>query len=394
MADQLDINRLTAFDASGDPLSGAKAYFFESGTSTPVTVYSDAALSVAHPSPLVADSSGVFAPVFYGDASAVKVRVDTSGDVEVYTTDPVRRVTGEGAAAASVSFAPTTEIPVNTVQAAIERVQANASITFNVIEKTAGYTVVAADKTKLIRCTAALTLTMTAAATLGDGFFFAVEADGGAVTITGVGSLADGEWGLIWCDGSNFFLNKSPGPLEQTDWNTGTSTVEAKISPAKLQAKLENGFYRATAQASTSGTAIDFTGIPAAAKRITVMMAGVSLSGSDALLIQLGDAGGFETSSYTSRGSGISGSASTVASTAGMIIPAPGATDNVSGQMVLTRLDGNVWVQSGCFALATATQQNLTSGTKTLSDELTQLRVTATGSDTFDAGSINILVEL
>jgi len=91
MADQLDINRLTAFDASGDPLSGAKAYFFQSGTSTPITVYSDSALSVAHPSPLVADSAGVFAAVFYGAAPAVKVRVDTSADVEVYTSDPVDR---------------------------------------------------------------------------------------------------------------------------------------------------------------------------------------------------------------------------------------------------------------------------------------------------------------
>jgi hypothetical protein len=54
----------------------------------------------------------------------------------------------------------------------------------------------------------------------------------------------------------------------------------------------------ATAQASTSGTSIDFTGIPAGAKRITVMFSGVSLSGSASYLFQLGDAGGFETTGY------------------------------------------------------------------------------------------------
>ena len=43
-----------------------------------------------------------------------------------------------------------------------------------------------------------------------------------------------------------------------------------------------------TAQASTSGTSIDFTSIPSWVKRITVMFNGVSTNGSNNLLIQIG----------------------------------------------------------------------------------------------------------
>jgi len=53
-----------------------------------------------------------------------------------------------------------------------------------------------------------------------------------------------------------------------------------------------------TSQASTSGTSIDFTGIPSWVKRITVMFNGVSTNGTSNKQIQLGDSGGFETTGY------------------------------------------------------------------------------------------------
>ncbi len=49
---------------------------------------------------------------------------------------------------------------------------------------------------------------------------------------------------------------------------------------------------------STSGTSIDFTGIPSYVQSITVLLSGVSTSGSSNLLLQLGDSGGIETSGY------------------------------------------------------------------------------------------------
>lgn len=117
MATQLIIPR--QLDANGDPASGAKALVYETGTTTPVTVYTDTALSVAHASPIVANSAGYFAQAFYGGSTALKVVVTDSADATLVTYDPVPLVALDGSAAVNVSFSPTTEIPQTNVQAAI-----------------------------------------------------------------------------------------------------------------------------------------------------------------------------------------------------------------------------------------------------------------------------------
>lgn len=113
-----------ALDGNAKPLAGAKAYFYDTGTTTPRTVYADVAGTVPHPSPLVANASGMFPEVFATGGTAVKVVVQTAAGATVYTQDPVTR-TVTASSASSVSFTPTTAIPSSTVQAAVERVQAN-----------------------------------------------------------------------------------------------------------------------------------------------------------------------------------------------------------------------------------------------------------------------------
>ena len=146
-----------------------------------------------------------------------------------------------------------------------------------------------------------------------------------------------------------------------------------------------------TAVASTSGTSIDFTGIPSWVKRITVMFNGVSTNGSSLPLIQLGDAGGIETTGYVSS-AGSSDGAGTTTSTAGFVIRSAAASNLISGAMTITLLSGNSWTSTHNATRAdTATWG---AGSKTLSDTLTQVRITTVnGTDTFDAGSINILYE-
>ena len=56
-----------------------------------------------------------------------------------------------------------------------------------------------------------------------------------------------------------------------------------------------------TAQASTSGTSIDFTGIPSWAKRISIILSGVSINASGILLVQLGS-GSITSTGYASGG--------------------------------------------------------------------------------------------
>jgi hypothetical protein len=149
-----------------------------------------------------------------------------------------------------------------------------------------------------------------------------------------------------------------------------------------------------TAVASTSGTSIDFASIPSWVKRITVMLAGVSTNGTSPFLVQLGDAGGIETTGYVSSSTGFTGTAgSTSSSTAGFIIAYDTAAYIASGSFVLNYIGTNLWVGSGAGKFSTAASW-VAGGDKTLSDTLTQIRLTTVGgTNTFDAGSINILYE-
>jgi hypothetical protein len=148
-----------------------------------------------------------------------------------------------------------------------------------------------------------------------------------------------------------------------------------------------------TAVASTSGTSIDFTGIPSTAKRVTVMFSGVSTNGTSNIQIQLGDAGGFETSNYVCRSAPANGSGTT--STTGFLATSSlVAADTANGSMVLVLVGSNIWVSTSAFSLTSGGLQNIGSGSKSLSDTLTQVRITTVnGTDTFDAGTINIMWE-
>jgi len=152
----------------------------------------------------------------------------------------------------------------------------------------------------------------------------------------------------------------------------------------------------ATAQASTSGTSINFTDIPSWVKRITVMFNGVSLSGTSSILIQLGDSGGFENTGYVST-SVLSRDGTTptgLTSTAGFVVVTAIAANTLLGTAVLTLVSGNTWVLSSAYAMSGSTHAGTAGGNKTLSDTLDRVRITTVnGTDTFDAGSINIMYE-
>jgi hypothetical protein len=154
-----------------------------------------------------------------------------------------------------------------------------------------------------------------------------------------------------------------------------------------------------TAQASTSGTSIDFTSIPSWVKRITVMLSGVSTnSTASPYLIQIGPSGGVETSGYVGASSTITSSAvGTTNSTDGFSIRNNNsATTTVSGSMTISLLNSstNLWIASGVFAQSDAAITLPLAYSKALAGTLSRVRITTTGgTDTFDAGSINILYE-
>lgn len=152
----------------------------------------------------------------------------------------------------------------------------------------------------------------------------------------------------------------------------------------------------ATAQASTSGTSIDFTGIPSWVRRITVMFNGVSTNGTSNFLIQIGDSGGVENTNYVSGSTYSNTSSVSASSTAGYILnygSFVSAATTIQGIFSLNYLSSNIWVASHTVSGSNGASV-YGGGTKTLSDTLDRVRITTVnGTDTFDAGSINILYE-
>jgi hypothetical protein len=147
-----------------------------------------------------------------------------------------------------------------------------------------------------------------------------------------------------------------------------------------------------TAVASTSGTSIDFTGIPSWVKRITVIFSGTSTSGTSALLIQIGSTT-YTTSGYISASATQSGTGT--GSTAGFLVAGTvAAGDTFYGNAIINNITGNAWVETSVCNINASGGLRHSSGGVTLGGVLDRVRVTtANGTDTFDAGSINILYE-
>ena len=160
-----------------------------------------------------------------------------------------------------------------------------------------------------------------------------------------------------------------------------------------------NGIQSATVQASTSSTSIDFTSIPSWVKRITVMFSGVSTNGTSPVQIQIG-AGSVTTTGYVSSSFGVvPGSSYNGSSTSGFPLEVANATYTVAatvrvGIYVLTNISGNNWVASSSINKTNDNTAVVSGGSLALSGTLDRIRVTTVnGTDTFDAGSINILYE-
>jgi len=145
----------------------------------------------------------------------------------------------------------------------------------------------------------------------------------------------------------------------------------------------------------TTNTYLDFTGIPAWVKRITVMFSNISTNGTSNYQVQIG-AGSVATSGYLSGSTqGITG----VASATGFpVVQSPSATFNYSGQMIITSLGSLAWVASSSCSIMSPNTGTTTAGNGsiTLGGTLDRVRITTVGSpatDYFDAGSVNILYE-
>jgi hypothetical protein len=174
--------------------------------------------------------------------------------------------------------------------------------------------------------------------------------------------------------------------------DTQTLTNKTLTSPNIGGTPVMNGSVVSSASSVlTSGTSIDFTSIPSWVKRITVMFSGVSTNGSTARQVQLG-AGSVQTTGYSSSSVRQGGTAT---STSGLIFDcASGASDVTSGILTIALLGSNSWVAASSYAFTSSGNGGSAGGNVTLSGTLDRIRITSVnGTETFDAGSVNILYE-
>jgi hypothetical protein len=170
-------------------------------------------------------------------------------------------------------------------------------------------------------------------------------------------------------------------------------TINGSAGVTTNSGAVYNSIQSDTAKTAT-GTSVDFTGIPSWVKRITVMFNGVSTSGTSNLGIQIGS-GSVTTSGYTGFTNSFNSSPSGTLYTSSFLASELVAAGSVfSGIATLANITGNTWVFSVAGGDSGNTAVTLGGGNLALGGTLDRIRITTTnGTDTFDAGSINILYE-
>lgn len=360
------------FGSDGAPLVGGKIYTYAAGTTTPTATYTSSSAGTANTNPIILDSYGQ-ANIWLLSTVSYKFVVKTATDVLLYTVDNIATPLDISALASPPPIGSTTP---NT--GAFTTLTASGAFTLTglgAMKLNAGTT---ADRPTpsngMLRYN-----TSTAAMEGYINSAWTSLVSGSAVTSVATGTGLTG------------------GPITSTGTIAIDSTVATLTGTQTLTNKTIQGgaITSGTAVASTSGTSIDFTGIPSWVKRVTILQRGVSTNGSSFHLIQIG-AGSIQTTGYSSASGNVNNSNQTgcQTSTAGFISIANNDAYIVTGTITISTMGSNVWVASGVLSSPNNVFMITLGGSVALSGTLDRIRLTTVnGTDTFDAGSINILYE-
>lgn len=358
------------FDSLGDPLVGGTLNAYVAGSTTPTNMFSDNAGTVAGTS-VTLDSRGeptTIKLIWISTAVTYKFILKDSSGTTIWTIDnivPSDLIDGSVTAAKLANDSVTTSKIANNAVTTVKILDANVTTA-----KIADLNVTTGKLAANAVTTAKITDANVTAAKLATD---AVETD----------KIKD--------------LNVTTGKLADSAVTT-IKITDANVTPAKLS----QPFVKETAKVSTSGTTVEFTGIPSWVNKITVMFNGISGTGTSYCIVQGGTSGGYETSSYVCNGSnlgaGSGASATTIAFTNGFPISASSlgaASETLVG--TLTHAGSNVWLWSCTGTLDATAAITWGVGKKTLSGTLDRIRIALStsatsmaGTDTFDAGSFNI----
>lgn len=183
---------------------------------------------------------------------------------------------------------------------------------------------------------------------------------------------------------------------------TGTGVTAGTVITALGTGAGGIGTYTVSVSQTVASTAItvvgvDFLSLPSWVKKITLTFNGVSTSSTNAFKVQLGTSSGIASSGYSSQGASITGAntctvtaLTTDSFTLGIAVVAAGT---YTGHIVITNVTGNTWVASAVISNTAGAVMGYGSGVVSLASILDRVRVTMNGTDTFDAGSLNIIYE-
>lgn len=209
-------------------------------------------------------------------------------------------------------------------------------------------------------------------------------------------------------DSNNFSLvNNQDGSITLARGNIGATTqdvlkidADGKVVAPQGAKSVDSDVMRILHIPAkiASGTFIDFSpadgsGIPSWAKEITILLAGVSTNGTSTVEVRFGTASGIETNGYL--GSMQTGT-SAIAHGTGFrdTASARAAASTEVSVFSFAYLTANVWVGTIKFSAIDTAGVHSGTGQKSMAGVLDRIRITTVnGTDTFDAGSISIIVK-
>lgn len=406
------MGRAAETDGEGDlvPVTDATAYFYVAGSSTPLTVYTDSSLATPRGTSVAADSDGIF-PQCWTSESLIKMDVKDGDGISLdgFPQDNFPTLSVSGTTASLISFSPVTGNSATDVQTAI----ANNVARINTLDN-ASRLPTSAGSGGVFTLTSTYSISAYAAgqeyefianqASVGSGTdTLNVDSVGAAVIkkYDSAGSKADlaagdisiGKIVRVKHDGTHFVLTNAalssetvPGLVEAaTTAETTSGTANKFPDAAKIAARYEPVWtYSSVGDLTNSGandlTVFSFTSLPSGLTEIEVIISDASLSGTDGLLVQLSTSATFATTGYESNSATDGGLSS---STAGMIVRSNSGTEVLHGVMFLRKQPStNLWINAHSINAAGG------GGGVTLGGTLDGVRLTVTGANTFDGGSI------